>query len=151
MGSSVSLLWLQHFIPWRFSCGCLKLLPHCPCMFSRLLEKPKRFYCEHKRICPFMSLAILAFGGVHRRRSFIQFLIFLWHFFCSMKLRKMKMNIPQKWLNNGQPSTGYDSKLGRNIVKVIWIKMLILMLLARVWDVMLRAFEIPLMFPRTKS
>lgn len=61
------------------------------------------------------------------------------------------MNIPQKLLNIGQQSIGYDSKLRRNIVKVIWIKMLILMLLAKVRDVMPGVFEIPLMFPRAKT
>lgn len=61
------------------------------------------------------------------------------------------MNIPQKWLNTGQQSIRENLKLRRNIAKVIWIKMLILMLLAKVRDVMPKAFEIPLMFPRTKS
>lgn len=139
MGSSVSLLWMQCFIPWRISCGCLKLLPNSPLVCLPCLVEGqllKRFYWEHKRVCPFESLAVLAFDRVYSRRSFMAvFKNISLRFFCSMQPRKRKMNIPQKWLNMGQKSIGYDSKLMKNTVKVIWIKIPNWMLAPRVWDV----------------
>lgn len=102
-----------------------------PCLVEGQLLK--RFYWEHKRVCPFESLAVLAFDRVYSRRSFMAvFKNISLRFFCSMQPRKRKMNIPQKWLNMGQKSIGYDSKLMKNTVKVIWIKIPNWMLAPRV-------------------
>lgn len=66
--------------------------------------------------------------------------------FLLSETEKKKYEYISEMANIGQQSRGNDSKLRSNIVKVIWIKMLILMLLAMVQDVMPRAFEILLMF-----
>jgi len=92
-----------------------------------------------------MSLAVLALQSIYSSRSFtVVFKNISLTFFCSMKPRKRKMNIPQKWLNIGHKSIGYDSNLMRNIVKTTWIRIPNLTLPPRVQHAMPRAFEISL-------